>query len=165
MQLRVGFRLMFGPALWGSPHRTLHVPFSSNSSNYLIFLQQVFPNLLGDEQISTTMRQTIWFQHDGAPVHFSREVPNHLDVRFGQESIGHGGPVRWSARTPDLSCLDFFLWEHMKTLVYVTPVDNVEELVARRAVAAGEIRDMHGIFQKPRKSMRRKFEACFEVGG
>ncbi|GBM80689.1 hypothetical protein AVEN_137215-1 [Araneus ventricosus] len=54
---------------------------------------------------------------------------------------------------------------HMKTLVYVTPVDNAEELVARRAVAAGEIRDMHGIFQKPRKSMRRRCEACIEVGG
>ncbi|GBM80692.1 hypothetical protein AVEN_137216-1 [Araneus ventricosus] len=48
-------RLMFGPALWGSPHRTLPVAFSSNSSNYLIFLQQVFPNLLGGEQISTSM--------------------------------------------------------------------------------------------------------------
>ena len=33
----------------------------------------------------------------------------------------------------------------MKTLVYDTPVDNAEELVARIAVAAGEIRDMAGV--------------------
>ncbi|GBM34851.1 hypothetical protein AVEN_208050-1 [Araneus ventricosus] len=83
------------------------------------------------------MRQTIWFQHDAA--HFSRNVRNHLDVRFGQQWIGRGGPVRWPARSPDLSCLDFFLWGHMNTLVYDTPVDNGEELVRRIAVAAGEI--------------------------
>ena len=34
----------------------------------------------------------------------------------------------------------------MKILVYHTPFDNAEELVARIAVAAGEIRDMLGIF-------------------
>ncbi|GBN42774.1 hypothetical protein AVEN_174235-1 [Araneus ventricosus] len=72
--------------------------------------------------ISALKRQTIWFQH--AAAHFSRNVRNHLDVRFGQQWIGRGGPVRWPAQSPDLSCLDFFLWGHMKTLVYDTPVDN-----------------------------------------
>ncbi|GBL84295.1 hypothetical protein AVEN_118672-1 [Araneus ventricosus] len=55
---------------------------------------------------------------------------NYLDVRFGQQWIGLGGPVRWPARSPDLSYLHFLLWGHMKTLDYDTPVDNAEELVA-----------------------------------
>ncbi|GBO03769.1 hypothetical protein AVEN_141044-1 [Araneus ventricosus] len=88
-----------------------------------------------------------------------------LEVRFGQKWIGRGGPFRWSARSPDLSCLSFFLWRHMKTLVYDTPVDNAEVLVARIALSAGKIRDLHGMFQKTRKSMRLTCEACIEVGG
>ena len=39
--------------------------------------------------------------------------------------------MRWLVRLPDLSCLDFNFWDHMKTLVYDAPVDNAEELVAR----------------------------------
>ncbi|GFV60469.1 uncharacterized protein TNCV_3471041 [Trichonephila clavipes] len=42
-------------------------------------------------------------QHDGAPAHFSGDVRNYLDVTFGQQWIGRGGPVRWPARSPDLS--------------------------------------------------------------
>ncbi|GFV45393.1 uncharacterized protein TNCV_5055871 [Trichonephila clavipes] len=104
-------------------------------------VNQVLPQLLRDEQISASTQQTMWFQHDGVPAHFSGDVRNYLDVTFGQQWIGRGGPVRWPARSPDLSCLDFYFWGHMKSLVYDTPVDNAEELVARIAVAAGEIRN------------------------
>ncbi|GFW05095.1 uncharacterized protein TNCV_598891 [Trichonephila clavipes] len=58
-------------------------------------------------------------------------LPILADVTFGQQWIGRGGPVRWPARSPDLSCLDFYFWGHMKSLVYDTPVDNAEELVAK----------------------------------
>ncbi|GFV57796.1 hypothetical protein TNCV_3071751 [Trichonephila clavipes] len=44
----------------------------------------------------------------------------------------------------------------MKSLVYDTPVYNAEELVARIAVAAGEIRNSPGVFQNVRMSMRRR---------
>ncbi|GBL73687.1 hypothetical protein AVEN_230681-1 [Araneus ventricosus] len=32
--------------------------------------------------------------------------------------IGRGGPVLWPPRSPDLTSLDFFLWGHLKELVY-----------------------------------------------
>ncbi|GFT21471.1 uncharacterized protein TNCV_2307291 [Trichonephila clavipes] len=133
--------------------------------NYLLFLQQVLPQLLRDEQISASTQQTMWFQHDGAPAHFSGDVRIYLDVTFGQQWIGRDGPVRWPARSPDLSCLDFYFWGHMKSLVYDTPVDNAEELVARIAVAAGEIRNSPGVFQNVRMSMRRRCEACIVARG
>ena len=107
----------------------------------------------------------MWFQHDGGPAHCSGDVRNNLDVTFGQQWIGRGGPVHWPARSPDLSCLDFYFWGHMKSLVYDTPVDNAEELVARIAVAAGEIRNSPGIFQNVRRSMRRRCEACIVARG
>ena len=39
-----------------------------------------------------------------------------------------------------------FISEVMKTLVYDIPVHNAEELIARIAVAAGEIRDIPEVF-------------------
>ncbi|GFX80279.1 uncharacterized protein TNCV_2642951 [Trichonephila clavipes] len=60
--------------------------------NYLLFLQQVLPQLLRDEQISASTQQTMWFQHDGAPAHFSGDVRNYLDVTFGQQWIRRGVP-------------------------------------------------------------------------
>ena len=38
-------------------------------------------------------------------------------------------------RSPDLSCLDLFLWGHMKQLVYEIVVETAEDLVARITVA------------------------------
>ena len=72
--------------------------------------------------------------------------------------------MRWPVRSPDLPCPDFYFWDHMKILVY-TPVDNIEELVVRIAVAAGEIRDMSGVFQNVRISMRRRCEVGIVAGG
>ena len=43
-------------------------------------------------------------------------------------------------------CMDFFLWGHMKQLVYETVAETEEDLVARITVAAGNIAEMRGIF-------------------
>ena len=53
-------------------------------------------------------------------------------------------------RSPDLSCLDFYFWGLMKTLVYDTPVDSAEELVARIVVTVREIGDIPEEFQNIR---------------
>ncbi|GFW86614.1 uncharacterized protein TNCV_4333981 [Trichonephila clavipes] len=84
----------------------------------------------------------MWFQHDGAPAHFSADVRSVLDAAYPGRWFGQGGPVNWPARSPDLSCLDFFLWGHIKSLVYASPIDSDEALVAKIAVVAGEIREM-----------------------
>ena len=53
----------------------------------------------------------------------------------------------------------------MKTLVYDTPVDNAEELVAEIAVAAREIRVILGVFQNVRIFMLRRCEVCIVADG
>ncbi|GFV93513.1 uncharacterized protein TNCV_1988271 [Trichonephila clavipes] len=60
------------------------------------------------------------------------------------DGLMQGGPINWPARSPNLSCLDSFLWGHMKSLVYASPIDFDETLVARIAVVAGDIREMPG---------------------
>ena len=51
-------------------------------------------------------------------------------------------------RSLDLTCLNFFLWWHMKQLVYETIVETEEDHVARITIAAGNIADMPGIFER-----------------
>ncbi|GBN74072.1 hypothetical protein AVEN_168703-1 [Araneus ventricosus] len=79
--------------------------------------------------------------------------------------IGRGGPTHWTARSPDLSCLDFFLWGHLKSLVYESPIDSDEDLVARISVAAGDVGEMPGVFEKVRRSLRRRCNACITAAG
>ncbi|KAJ4441690.1 hypothetical protein ANN_11548 [Periplaneta americana] len=38
-----------------------------------------------------------------------------------QQRIGRGSPIAWFARSSDLTPLDYFLWGHMKRLIYETP--------------------------------------------
>ncbi|GBM62951.1 hypothetical protein AVEN_160231-1 [Araneus ventricosus] len=103
--------------------------------------------------------------HDGAPAHFNIDVRNYLNATFRARWIGNDGPVSWPPRSPDLSSLDYFLWGHLKSLVYATPVDSGEDLVARISVAAARVREIPGIFESVRQSLHRRCQACINVGG
>ncbi|GFU26152.1 transposase-like protein [Trichonephila clavipes] len=141
------------------------LPDRLTGPRYLIFLEQVLPELLDSAHVTAATRSSMWFQQDGAPAHFSISVRNHLDATCGERLIGHGGPVHWPPRSPDLSCLDYFFWEQMKSLVYETPVNSTEELVARISAAAGEIRSTPEMLSNVRRSMKRRCEACITCGG
>ncbi|GFW01710.1 uncharacterized protein TNCV_4086251 [Trichonephila clavipes] len=137
------------------------LPSRLTDRTYNIFLQEVLPELLVD--VPPSVRSRMWFQHDGASAHFSRNVRNHLDT--GQHWIGRGGPVPWPPRSSDLSCLDFFFWGHFKSLVYESPVTSAEYLVARLSVAAGHVIDIPDVFSDLSRSMRGRCECCVTVGG
>jgi hypothetical protein len=139
------------------------LPSPLNGRAYRIFLDEVLPLLL--EDVPLAIRRRMWFQHDGAPAHFLNEVREDLNARFPHRWIGRGGPVSWPPRSPDLTPLDFFFWGHMKSLVYDTPVESEEELVARIAVASGDIAAMPGIFERVRQSCARRCRNCIDVGG
>ena len=47
-----------------------------------------------------------------------------MNESFPNRWLGHGGPVAWPLRLPDLTPLHYYLWGHMKTLVYETKVDS-----------------------------------------
>ena len=92
--------------------------FDSNltGNTYEVFLRNELPDLL--EDIPLTIRSQIYFQHDGAPQHYTRHVREYLNESFPNSWLGRGGPVAWPPRSPDLTPLDYYLWRHMKTLVY-----------------------------------------------
>jgi hypothetical protein len=63
---------------------------------------------------------------DSVPAYFSRAVRDDLSNASHDRRIDRGGFPAWLPRSPDLNPLEFYLWEHIKTLVYAAPVDNEE---------------------------------------
>jgi hypothetical protein len=51
-----------------------------------------------------------------------------LTREFPGRWIGRDGPIAWPPCSPDLNPLHFYLRGHLKSLVYSTPVDDVETL-------------------------------------
>ena len=70
-------------------------------------------------------------QHDGCPAHNAIVAWNALNQQFPNRWKGRGSPVqRFPAWSPDLTLLDFFLWGHVKNVVYQqvpTTVGNMKE--------------------------------------
>ena len=88
-----------------------------------------------------------------------------LTETFGNRWIGRNGPIAWPARSPDLTPLDFFLWGHMKTLVYDTPVESEMDLIGRVVAAAGDVADDQPMLSRVQQSFVRRCQLCIDTGG
>jgi len=141
----------------------IFLPPTLNGNNYTQFLETQLPILL--EDVPLQIRNQMWFMQDGAPAHFSRIAREFLNNNYTNRWIGRRGPIAWPARSPDLNPLDFYLWGHLKTIVYDTPVATVEVLRNRIIAACEKIRNTPGIFERLRQSMRRRCEACIDAEG
>ena len=95
--------------------------------NYLDFLQNELPKQL--EYVPLTTRIAMYFQHDGAPSHYTRHVMQHLNDAFLNRWIGRGSSINWPPRSPDLTPSDFCLRGLMKSEVYRKKVDTRDELL------------------------------------
>ena len=60
--------------------RPIHFEGLLTGQRYLQFLREELPPLL--EDVPLDIRQGMYFQHDGALPHFSREVVNYLNRTF-----------------------------------------------------------------------------------
>ena len=80
-----------------------------------------------------------FFQQDGAPPHYGRQVRAFLDEQFPGKWIGRRGPVEWPQRSPDLTPLDFYLWGHLKAIVYAVKIRDVQHLKLRILEACASI--------------------------
>lgn len=86
-----------------------------DQENYLNLLRnQTVPNITA----MTANINRVFYQQDGAPAHYSRLVCEYLDTTFPNRWIGRGGPVAWPPRSPDISPNYFFLWGHLKSVIY-----------------------------------------------
>ena len=67
--------------------------------NYLDFLQNELPKQLEDVPLAT--RIAMYFQHDGAPSHYTRHVMQHLNDTFPNRWIGRGSIINRPPRSPN----------------------------------------------------------------
>lgn len=95
------------------------------NNDILPFLARLYPGNNGN------IHESIWFQQDGAPPHYARNVRELLNDIFPGRWIGRRGPLEWPARSPDLTPLDFFLWGYLKTKVYKSKPNDLQDLKTR----------------------------------
>jgi hypothetical protein len=55
-------------------------------------------------------------------------------MRFPGRWVGRDGPIPWP-QLPDITLLDFFLWNYVKDIVYKTHVTSLDELKIRIVAA------------------------------
>ncbi|XP_008116993.1 uncharacterized protein LOC100557975 [Anolis carolinensis] len=104
-----------------------------------------------------------YFQHDGAPPHFQHDVRNFLNETFPDRWIGRRGSVEFPPRSPDLTPLDFFLWGYLKSRVYATKPNTLEELKIAIVEKCCEIRSE--TLREICNSVLRQCEQCIAAQG
>lgn len=141
------------------------LPANLTGDMYLDLLENAIDPALTNiiEEDRAYNEQELIFQQDGAPPHFSLNVRNYLNDRFPGRWIGRRGAIEWPPRSPDLSPLDFFLWGHIKSVVYKTPPATLEELRRRITTVCREVTPQMLL------NVRQRFEDnlyhCMNVGG
>jgi Helix-turn-helix domain (DUF4817) len=138
-------------------------PNRLNGDVYYNFIRDDLPELMDAVPLRT--RLLMWFMHDGAPPHFAIAVRNYLNQQYPDRWIGRGGPHQWPARSPDLNPLDFYLWGHLKQLVYSTPIETVDELQLRIINGFNMIRARPEIFQLVRDNLSHRVDGCLLAHG
>ena len=132
-------------------------------NTYEVFLKNELPGLL--EDILLIIRSQKYFQHDGAPPHYARQVTEYLNKSFSNHWLGHGEPVAWPLRSPYLTPLDYYLWGHMKTLAFETKVHSRAELRHRIFAVAEHICNHPDNITSATQSLSMRAENCIATGG
>jgi hypothetical protein len=72
--------------------------------------------------------QHTWFQQDGATSHTARQSMAAVKRLSGDRIISRNANIAWPPRSPDLSVCDYFLWGHLKNVVFQTRPTNLAQL-------------------------------------
>ncbi|GFT41104.1 uncharacterized protein TNCV_5033991 [Trichonephila clavipes] len=84
---------------------------------------------------------------------------------FGARWIECGKPVPWRPRSPVLWSFDYFLWGHLKNIVYAIPFDSDEDIIARISEATARVREIPDIHECVRRLLHRRCQACIAASG
>ena len=87
-----------------------------DGARYRQFLTNHLLGILDDMPLAR--RTQVIFMQDGAPPHNADETMILLRQMFPGRVLANRGDIRWPARSPDLTPLDFYLWGKVKDLVY-----------------------------------------------
>ena len=105
----------------------------------------------------------VFYQQDGAPSHYHRDVRAFLDENLQGHWIGRRGTFEFPPRLPDLTPLDFYLWGTLKDVVFRKQPATQGDLraVIRAACAAIPINTLTKVAQ----STARRCNRCLAANG
>lgn len=66
----------------------------------------------------------------GAPPHFLLIVRHRLNQTSSKQGIGWRGLVNWPAFSPEFNPMNFWLWGHLKSLMYSASISDLEGIIA-----------------------------------
>lgn len=114
-----------------------------NGQKYLQCLQEfLIPNLVNlfpSRNEPGVHCENLWYQQDGASPHYAVQVRAYLDQVFPNKWIGRRGTIEWPPRSPDLTPMDYFLWGHLKNVVYKSRPASIEDLKSRIRIECAKI--------------------------
>jgi len=141
------------------------LPGNLNGDTYLdLLVNAVNPALIEIVQNDQRYRgENPIFQQDGAPPHYALPVRQFLDETFPGRWIGRRGAIEWPARSPDFSPLDFFLWGHLKSKIYATEPESLDDL--RNRITNECQRITPDMLRNVREHFRQLLYYCMEVNG
>ena len=113
------------------------------------------------ENVPQQRRRQMYYQHDGAPPHFSQVLRQELNHKFPNRWIGRGGTQNWPPRSPNLNPLDYHVWGYMKAMVYAHNVNTREELLQRILSSARSINNA-AVFRKVTSSVVARDRKCIQ---
>ncbi|ENN81487.1 hypothetical protein D910_12650 [Dendroctonus ponderosae] len=67
----------------------------------------------------------------GCPAHYNRNIRQYLDEKFSIRVIRRESLFLWQPRSPDLTCLDFYLWGRLKDLLFQDKPTTRENMMGR----------------------------------
>ena len=141
----------------------IELPARLNGENYLQFLQNSLDGFIEAAELPEDIRNDIIFLHDGCPAHYYRRVVAYLNERFPNRWIGRGSTVPWPARSPDLNVCDYFLWGHIKSIVYKEDTRDRAETLTRIRQAFASITPQ--MIQKATENITKRLDLCIRNEG
>jgi hypothetical protein len=105
----------------------------------------------------------MWYQQDGEPPHYHRNIRAYLDNTFPDRWIGRRGYFEYPLRSPDLTPHDFFLWSYLKDAVFRIKPATLREL--RQEIERSCAAVLAANFVAACKSVAHRCQLCHEVNG
>jgi hypothetical protein len=130
------------------------LPPQLSGTSCLQFLSEQLSQLLDD--LLLEMQRKVWVVHDGAPANSSRNVIRYLVSHYPGRWIERIRPIVWPQRSPDLTHVDFCLWDHLKSIVYTQLCITRYELWNAIQGAGTAILNMPDVSQRTRNSWRNR---------
>ncbi|KAJ8937566.1 hypothetical protein NQ318_000107 [Aromia moschata] len=131
------------------------------ADQYLQFLSNEIADFFENLPINEYFH--IYYQQDEAPAYNARRVRDHLNQTFEDHWIGTYGPVRWPARSCDITPLEFFYWSHIKEAVYRTQPTDLQDLRDRITRAVNNITPAQ--MENVLRDFENRIHLCHQMNG